>query len=81
MLRNTVGGGWVSAFPEKSVTKVYSSTLLALRGGGWRSISRGKALCDVIITYSVRRIFVLSPNGGESLIPFLSPDLNADHLG
>ena len=30
MLRNAVGGGWVSAFPEKSVTKVYGSTLLAL---------------------------------------------------
>ena len=24
----------VSTFPEKSVTKVYGSTLLALRGGG-----------------------------------------------
>ena len=25
----------VSYFPENSVTKVYGSTLLALRGGGW----------------------------------------------
>ena len=33
-LRNAVGVGWVSAFPENSVTKVYGSTLLALRGGG-----------------------------------------------
>ena len=34
MLRNAVGGG-VSAFTEKSVnTKMYGSTLLALRGGG-----------------------------------------------
>ena len=33
MLRNAVGVG-ESAFPEKSVTKVYGSTLLALRGGG-----------------------------------------------
>ena len=24
-------------FPEKSVTKVYGSTVLALRGGGWVS--------------------------------------------
>ena len=37
MLRNAVGGGWVSNIPDKSVTKVYSSTLLALRGGGWMS--------------------------------------------
>ena len=29
-----------NAFPEKSVTKVYGSTLLALRGGGWGQISR-----------------------------------------
>ena len=33
VLRNAVGMG-VSAFPEKSVTKVYGSTLLALWGGG-----------------------------------------------
>ena len=39
----TQGGGWVAAFPEKSVTKVYSSTLLALRGGGGK-ISREKAI-------------------------------------
>ena len=37
MLRNAVGGGVVSAFTEKSVTKMYGSTLLALRGGGWGS--------------------------------------------
>ena len=35
-------GGWLSAFPEKSITKVYGSTL-ALRGGGWGQISREKA--------------------------------------
>ena len=28
------GGGGVLAFPEKSVMKVYGSTLLALRGDG-----------------------------------------------
>ena len=33
MLRNAVGGRWGSAFLEKSVTEVYGSTLLALRGG------------------------------------------------
>ena len=36
MLRNAVGGGRVSDFPEKSVT-MYSSTLLALREDGWES--------------------------------------------
>ena len=46
MLRNAVGGGGVSAFPEKSVTKVYGSALLALRGGGGQ-ISRKKALCNI----------------------------------
>ena len=34
MLRNTVGGGRLSDFCETSVSKMYSSTLLALRGGG-----------------------------------------------
>ena len=32
VLRNAVGGGRVSDFPEKNVTKMYGSTL---RGGGW----------------------------------------------
>ena len=35
MLCNAVGGGWVSTFLQQSVTEVYGSTLLALRGGGW----------------------------------------------
>ena len=42
VLRNAVGG--VSAFPEKNVTKVYGSTLLALRGDGWGGTSRKKEL-------------------------------------
>ena len=42
VLRNTVGGG-VSFF-EKSITKVYSSLLLSLRGVGGGLISRKKAL-------------------------------------
>ena len=33
VLRNAVGGGRVSEFPEKSVTKMYGSTLFPLRGG------------------------------------------------
>ena len=37
MLRNADGGGGVSDFLDKSVTKVYCSMLSALRGGGWGS--------------------------------------------
>ena len=37
VLRSADGGGGVSDFLGKSITKVYSSTLLALRGGGWGS--------------------------------------------
>ena len=46
MLRNAVGGGMVSDFLEKSVTKMYGSTLLALRGGGCLSNFQKKALCN-----------------------------------
>ena len=35
MLRNAVGDGRVSDLPEKNVTKMFGSMLLALRGGGW----------------------------------------------
>ena len=34
MLLVVVGGGRVSYFLEKNVTKLYDSPLLALRGGG-----------------------------------------------
>ena len=34
MLSKAVGGGRVSDFPEKSITEMYGSTLLTLRGGG-----------------------------------------------
>ena len=44
VLRNAVGGGRVSAFPEKSVTTVYCAMLLALRGGGWGSNSQEKSV-------------------------------------
>ena len=37
VLRNPVGGGSMSDFPKKSVTKMHGSTLLTLRGGGWVS--------------------------------------------
>ena len=37
-------GGWLSAFLEKSVTEVYGSTLLALRGGGSGSDSQEKSV-------------------------------------
>ena len=37
VLRNVDGGGGGSNFLGKSVTKVYGSTILALRGGGWGS--------------------------------------------
>ena len=42
VLRNAMGG--VSAFPEKSVTKVYGLTLLVLRGGGWGSNFQEKSV-------------------------------------
>ena len=32
--------------PEKSVAKMYGSTLLALRGGGWGSNFQKKVLCN-----------------------------------
>ena len=36
------GGGWeVSSFPEKNVTKMYSTTL---RGGGWGSNVQEKSV-------------------------------------
>ena len=45
MLRNADGGGGgVSTFPGKSVTKVYGSTLVALRGGGWGSNIQTKSV-------------------------------------
>ena len=47
MLRNIVGGGGVSAFPENNVPKVYGSTLLALRGVGGGQISRKKVLSNI----------------------------------
>ena len=44
MLRNAVGDGRVSDFFEKSVGKMYGSTLLALRGGGWVSNIQKKSI-------------------------------------
>ena len=44
MLRNAVGGGRLSDFPEKTVTKKYGSKLLALRGSERVSNFQKKAL-------------------------------------
>ena len=50
MIRNAVGGGGgVSAFTEKSVTKMYGSTLLALRGGGWGSNFQEKSVRNILM--------------------------------
>ena len=51
MLRNAVGGGGggVSAFTEKSVTKMYGSTLLALRRGGWGSNFQEKSVRNILM--------------------------------
>ena len=43
VLRNAVGGRGIR-FPKKSVTKVYNSTLLALRGGGCVSNFQEKSI-------------------------------------
>ena len=44
MLHNAMGGGGMSAFPEKSDTKVYGSQLLALQEGGWGSNIQEKSV-------------------------------------
>ena len=44
LLRNAVEGGRVSDFPEKSVTNMYGSTLLALQGGVWVSNFQKKSV-------------------------------------
>ena len=42
-------------FPGKNVTKVYSSMLLALRGGGWVSIFQEKSVRNVHLNGRQRR--------------------------
>ena len=44
MLRIAIGGGRVSDFPENSGTKMYCSTFLSLRRGGWVSNFQKKTL-------------------------------------
>ena len=44
VLRNAVVGGRWSDFRETSITKMYGSTLLALRGGGWVSNIQTKTI-------------------------------------
>ena len=46
VLCNAVGGGTVSDFLEKSIRKVYSSTLLALRGGGSQISGGGGSITE-----------------------------------
>ena len=44
-------GVWgVSAFTEKSVTKMYGSTLLALREGEWGSNFQEKSVRNILLT-------------------------------
>ena len=43
-----VGGG-VSAFMEKSVTKMYGSMLVASRGGGWGSNVQEKSVRNILM--------------------------------
>ena len=50
MLRNAVGSGRVSHFPEKSVTKMYGSTLLAFREG-WVGIKFPEKMCYVTLDW------------------------------
>ena len=53
----------MSAFPEKSVTKMYGSTLLALRGGGL-----GSYATDYITVHKLNgalRIGQGTPSGSE----------------
>ena len=47
MLSNALGGGGVSDFVEKSITKMHGSTLLMLRRGGCQ-ISRKKTLSNIL---------------------------------
>ena len=53
VLRNAV---WVSDFPEKSTTKMYGSTLLALRGGGCQ-ICRKKHYVTIEWPYTITETY------------------------
>ena len=48
------GGGRVSTFTEKRITKVHGSMLLAFRGGGWVSIFQKKGLRNIWMTPFLR---------------------------
>ena len=58
----------MSAFTEKSVTKMYDSTLLALRGGGWES-NLPKSECvpdvDVKIVDGAPLVHILDPKKSQ----------------
>ena len=49
MLRNAVGGRWVSAFLDKSITEVYGGPMIATRNGLNRPLSRRLDRCDRVI--------------------------------
>ena len=49
MIRNAVGGGGCQLSRKKSVTKMYGSTLLALRGGGWGSNLQEKSVRNILM--------------------------------
>ena len=60
MLRNTVGGG--NGVLEKSIMKINSSTLLALRGGGWMANFQKKCYVTLewpLNTYQVQLVIEL----------------------
>ena len=44
-----LGVGGVSAFTKKSVTKMYGSMSLALRGGGWGSNFHEKSVRSILM--------------------------------
>ena len=48
MLRNAVGGG-CQLSRKKAFTKMYGSTLLALRGGGWGSNFQEKSVRNILM--------------------------------
>ena len=57
MLRNTVEG---ANFPGKSVTKIYGSVLLALRGGVWVGVNFPGKRRDITIEWPLIFMVVLS---------------------
>ena len=59
MLCNAVGGGRVSDFPEKSITKMHGSTLLTLRGGGCVCVKFPEKKHYVTLEWPLMHSFIL----------------------